>query len=128
MSERLIFEATGTDVPRNHAVTAVTGPIAGQCWRVRELKRTAEGHRVLMSRRTAVGHVHREFHPSVFGLSVVVDVTWSRRALHRAAIMRRKVDDYLLAGVLALLPLAAFEHYHFAEWLFSLLGSGHAGE
>lgn len=105
-------------------LVAVQGKEIGQQWRLSHVvEHPVDGHRVHVTRRhPRLGHVHREFHPGVFGLHVVIDVTWREHAINKAHHVRAKFDDYLLAGIVALLPLAIFEHYHVAEKLPEMLG------
>lgn len=105
-------------------LVAVQGKEIGQQWRLSHVvEHPVDGHRVHVTRRhPRLGHVHREFHPGVFGLHVVIDVTWREHAINKARHVRAKFDDYLLAGVVALFPLAIFEHYHVAEKLPEMLG------
>lgn len=72
---------------------------------------------------------HREFHPSVFGLDVRVSVTWQRHVINTTKHAAHKVDDYLMAGLFAIIPLAFFEQYHMAGTItetitLGLLGGG----
>lgn len=70
---------------------------------------------------------HREFHPSVFGLDVRVSITWQRHVKNTARHAVSKIDDYLMAGLFALVPLAVFEHYHMADDITSMITLGMIG-
>ena len=114
-----LINAQDREIPQGARLRVAEGPDAGQTWVYSHVvEHPVDGHRVHVTRRhSRIGHVHREFHPRVFGLRVVVDITWRRHLLNKAHHVRSKFDDYLLAGVVALLPLAIFEHYHIAERL-----------
>lgn len=110
----------------------------GQAWTYRALRKidheTHHVHatRVVKGSRGRTFQGHREFHPSVFGLDVRVSLTWDRRARVTARHALGKVDDYLLAGIFAIIPLAFFERLHMAGSITELVtfgmisgGSGH---
>lgn len=119
-----LINAQGHTVEPGTRLVAVQGKETGQYWHFSHVvEHPIDGHRVHVTRRhPRMGHVHREFHPVIFGLHVVIDVTWKRHIVNKAHHVRVKFDDYLLAGVIALLPLAIFEHYHLAERLPEILG------
>lgn len=116
----LISEATGAAITPGAMLRAIQGPHMGTHWRFHELKMTDTGHRVCVSRPVSAGRVHREFHPGVFGLKVVIDISWSMHVRHTLRVGWSKIDDWLLAGVVALVPLAFFEQYHWAEMITAL--------
>lgn len=121
-----LINAQGQEIPAGARLHAVTGPQAGSVWTYSHtIEHPTDGHRVHVTRRHRIGHVHREFHPGVFGLKVLVDITWKRHVLNVAHHTRQKFDDYLLAGIIALLPLAAFEHFHLSEKIVEALPFGH---
>lgn len=119
-----LINAQNVEVQPGARIRVTEGPDTGQTWQFSHVvEHPVDGHRVHVTRRhPRMGHVHREFHPRVFGLRVIVDITWRRHVLNKVTHMRSKFDDYLLAGVVALFPLAAFEHYHISERLFEALG------
>jgi len=119
-----LINAQGVEVLPGSRLHAVSGPFMGQLWQLSHvIEHPIDGHRVHVTRRhSRLGHVHREFHPGVFGLSVVIDLTWKHHMVNKVHHVRSKFDDYLLAGVVALVPLAFFEQFHLAEKLGELLG------
>lgn len=119
-----LINAHGEEIHQGSRVVAIQGRDVGQVWNFSHVvEHPIDGHRVHVTRRhPRMGHVHREFHPAIFGLHVVVDITWRRHLVNKAHHVRAKFDDYLLAGIIALFPLAIFEHYHLAERLPELLG------
>lgn len=119
-----LINAQDEEIRPGSRLVALQGKETGQMWNFSHVvEHPVDGHRVHVTRRhPRMGHVHREFHPAVFGLHVVIDITWQRHLLNKAHHVRAKFDDYLLAGVIALVPLAFFEHYHLAERLPEILG------
>lgn len=125
-----LITAAGTEAIEGiTALRIANGPSLGQHWRYERLThdRVDGEHRVHASKSGGKrGRVHREFHPHVFGATVVVDITWRRRAVQGVKRVCHKVDDALVMGALALVPLAFFEHFHGAEVIVTTLGmSGH---
>lgn len=119
-----LINAQGVEVQPKTRLHVVEGRAAGQVWQYSHVvEHPVDGHRVHVTRRhPRMGHVHKEFHPSVFGLHVLVDITWKRHVVNKVHHVRSRFDDYLLAGIVALLPLALFEHYHLAERVPELFG------
>jgi len=115
-----LINANGEIVESGAKLRVAHGREIGQMWLYSHVvEHPVDGHRVHVTRRhTRLGHIHREFHPRVFGLEVKVDITWQRHVINKAHDVRCKFDDYLLAGIVALVPLALFEHYHLAEVIF----------
>ncbi|MCT9080478.1 hypothetical protein [Streptomyces fulvoviolaceus] len=85
---RLIHNATASAVEPGATIHMASGPNAGQAWRFEKITEHAtDGHRVHVSRsHPKLGRIHREFHPGLFGCSVVIDVQWyaDRQRLLRA--------------------------------------------
>lgn len=119
-----LINAQDVEISPGARLRVVEGRDAGQVWQFSHvIEHPVDGHRVHVTRRhPRIGHVHREFHPRAFGLHVVVDITWRRHLVNKVHHVRSKFDDYLLAGVVALVPLALFEHYHLSEVVFESLG------
>lgn len=128
----LINPRTGQTIRPGSKIHTVHG---SHPWTYSHLRKINDGtHHVHVTRtvkgsrgRTFKGH--KEFHPSVFGLDVRVSLTWERRAVSRARHAVHKIDDYLLAGAFAIIPLAFFEHYQMAGTIteavtLGLLGDG----
>lgn len=111
---------------RVHHAVVESGPFRGTVWRIDELFHDGTDHCVRASRKHRAGRVRGVFHPSVFGLMVQEEFTRIRRVVNRLQHMLRTVDEGLIMGTLALLPLAAFEAYHGGEvtreFLTHLLG------
>lgn len=119
-----LINAQGEKIVPGARLRALAGPESGTNWTYSHVvEHPIDGHRVHVTRRhPKLGHFHREFHPAVFGLEIHVDVCWKKVVRAKVHHVRTKVDDYLLAGLFALLPLAAFEHFHMSERLFEALG------
>ncbi|WP_331740742.1 hypothetical protein OG613_47015 (plasmid) [Streptomyces sp. NBC_00015] len=126
---KLISCATGREIEAGRKLYGQSGAAAGLAWRFERIAPRRNGvHHVHVSRPGGrkLGRIHREFHPSVFGCEITVEITWRRAVRHAAVHAWAKADDYLLAGVFALVPLAFFEHFHWAEAIVSALGmDGH---
>lgn len=122
---RLINTATGEAFNVGCMLHVVTGPSLGQAWRYEHLRPHEDGHRVHVTRsHPKMGRVHREFHPMIFGCRVEVEITFTRRLCQDSRHFVGKVDEWFLAGVFALVPLAFFEHYDLATKIPELLGAG----
>ena len=117
---RLMDTATGTEIQPGTMLRPVEG-FDRRAWRFERLVETREGHLVHASQGTRAGRMHKHFHPSVFGLEIMIDVTVRFR---RTRAVGAKLSDYFMAGVIALVPLAAFEYFHLAEHVFTWLGYG----
>lgn len=128
----VVSSASGRRVEPGCMIHIVSGPYLGQAWRYSHVREVEGAHRVHCTRRVSgkrgrVFNGHREFHPSVFGLEVKIEISWQRHALNTTRHTLGKVDDYLLAGAFALLPLAFFEHYHMASKITETLSFGGPG-
>ncbi|MFE9769809.1 hypothetical protein ACFYPC_35695 [Streptomyces sp. NPDC005808] len=125
---KLVSRVTGKEIKQGRTLHGQAGAATGLAWRFERISLHRDGvHHVHVSRPGGkLGRIHREFHPSVFGCEVTVEITWRLAVRHAATRTWSKVDDYLLAGVFALVPLAFFEHFHWAEAIVSALGlNGH---
>lgn len=126
---------TGDVVPLGRSIQAVTGPYAGMWWRLDDVRRSDGDtpHVVHVSRLTRIGRHRMVASPGMFGLVIREAVTLWRHVCHLLTVTRRKVDDGLILGALALIPLALFEAFHGGEttralltqWLSSGNGGGH---
>lgn len=127
---QLINDATASSVEPGAMIHMVSGPKAGQVWRFeRIIEHPVDGHRMHVSRSDPkMGRrVHREYHPSVFGCSVVIDVHWYAdrarflRGLHFAIFQA----VLLTVGALIAALVAEFGNEQWGGFL-ALLGY-HAG-
>ncbi|MDQ1033581.1 MULTISPECIES: hypothetical protein [Streptomyces] len=122
---RLVNSETGAEIAQGALLHMASGPSAGQAWRFERLMPHPDGHRVHVTRtHPRMGRVHREFHPRIFGAQVEIDVRWYREVGHAAHHAWAKGSDYLLAGLFALVPLALFEHFHWAGKIAEVLTLG----
>lgn len=103
-----------------------SGSAAGRAWRFEHIVERPDGnHHVHVTRLSGkLGRTPRQYHPDVFGCDITIDITWRQSVRNAAHHAWTKVDDYLLAGAFALVPLAFFEQYHLAETITSALGFG----
>lgn len=113
--------STGDSVPLGRSVQAVMGPYAGTWWRVDDVRKADGRHLVCASRAHRVGRHHIVVAPEVFGLVIQEIVAWYRHVVNILVSLRRKVDDGLILGALALIPLALFEAFHGGEATRELL-------
>lgn len=74
----LVNASTGNKIEEGAMLHIASGPQAGQAWRFERICERANGeHAVRVSRsHPRMGRIRKEFHPRVFGASVVIDVTW----------------------------------------------------
>lgn len=114
---KLISNVTGLEINCGDILHAQIGPTAGRAWRFEGIAERPDGvHHVHVSRSGwQFGRIRREYHPGVFGCEIKIDITWLQRTKNCAHRVRAKIDDYLMAGAFALVPLALFEHFHLAE-------------
>ncbi|MFJ3311098.1 hypothetical protein ACIPSA_50925 [Streptomyces sp. NPDC086549] len=117
---KLVSCVTGEEIQTGRTLRVQTGAAAGQTRKFERIAQHADGvHHVHASRPGGkLGRIHREFHPSAFGC----EITWRKSVSHAAYRTWSKVDDYLLAGLLALVPLPFFEHYHWSEYIVAIFG------
>lgn len=124
---QLINPTTGQIIEPGSKIHTVQGSHA---WRFERLRKVDHStHHVHCSRlvKGARGRHfrgHREFHPSVFGLDVKIDITWSRHVVNTSKHVFSKIDDYLWAGAFAIIPLAFFEHYHMSGTIIETVTLG----
>jgi hypothetical protein len=119
----ITLATTGGTVVIGRLIQAVAGPYAGSWWRLDDVREADGGHLVCASRPHRIGR-HRITAPAeVFGLIVQEAVAWSRHVINILCDIRRKVDDGILLGFLALIPLALFEAFHGGEATRQLLES-----
>lgn len=118
----LVSCATGEAIEQGCTLHATSGPQLGKAWRFEHIAERPDGaHHVHVTRSGGkLGRIHREFHPGVFGCEIKIDITWRQGVRHYAHHAWTKVDDYLMAGAFALVPLAFFEHFHWADRLCAL--------
>lgn len=121
---KLITAAGVTAEPGITRLRVVNGPSLGQMWRYERLAvdHIDGEHRVHASRSGGKqGRIHKEFHPHVFGATIVIDVTWGRKIQVGAVKARRRAGDWLMAGLVGLIPLAFFERFHMSEKITTAL-------
>ena len=121
---KLVSCVTGEEIPTGRILHVQTGATVGHAWKFEKIAERADGvHHVHVSRPGGrKGRIHREFHPSLFGCAITVEITWFKSVSHVAYRTWSKVDEYLLAGLFALVPLAFFEHYHWSEYIVAIFG------
>ena len=119
-----LITTTGETVPLGRVLTAAHGPYKGRRFRLVDFHADGERLRVHLLHPHPFRHAPLVLHPSVFLLEIRREVTRVRHALNALHHTWQRVDEWLLAGFAALIPLAFFEHYHWAESITAALGFG----
>lgn len=120
-----ITSITGEEIPLGRMVMAQKGPHSGSWWRLDGLTETAGRHLVTVSRLVSrLGRHRMVAPPEHFGLMVQQVVTFFRHLKNTCVRVWHKLDDGIILGALALVPLAFFEKYHLADTITALLGFG----
>lgn len=110
-------------------VHVTTGASIGRAYRYEGVYAFGRTHRVKVTRKSTHGHFRSVewLHPTMLGCTVRCPLTrrerlhnWSVRTWHR-------MDDWIMAGVFALIPLAWFEHYHMATKITEVFSLGLIG-
>ncbi|MFE5369231.1 hypothetical protein [Streptomyces mirabilis] len=124
MTTHLVSRTTGEEINCGETLHMTSGPSAGRAWRFEHIAEKPDGkHHVHVSRCGGkLGRIHREYHPGVFGCEIKIDITWRMHVSNSARHMRSKIDDYLMAGAFALIPLALYEHFHWADKITTAFG------
>ncbi|MFG1667625.1 hypothetical protein [Streptomyces sp. Y7] len=123
---KLVSRVSGKEIAPGSTLHMQSGSTAGRAWRFAHIVERPDGdhHVHVTGLGGKLGGAHRQYHPDVFGCEIALDATWRQNACNAVRHAWTKVDDYLLAGLFALVPLAFFEHYHWAEAITSALGLG----
>lgn len=108
----IIMASTGETVALGRMVQAQTGAHTGTWWRLDDVVHNGREHIARVSRHIGRSRRVAAFPLHVFGLVVQEVTRWWHRVVR---VVVHKVDDYMLAGLFALVPLAFFERYHGAE-------------
>lgn len=118
---RLISSTTGEEITTAAMLTHVSDRTR---WRFEAITCRTDGRIIHVSRyeRRVSGRVHAHFHPDAFGVRVEVTLTRVQVVTHHARRVWLRVDDWVWAGVIALVPLAFFERFHMADMIVSAFG------
>lgn len=118
---QLTIASTGQVLTPGCRIQAVSGTLAGSWWRLDAVSHN--GREYVVHVRRAVGRlVQRAAFPlHMFGLAYDEMVAWWRDPRHTVRVICHKVDEWLMAGLFALIPLALFEGYHVPERVSELL-------
>jgi hypothetical protein len=119
MTHMIMFEGTRKPCPVGTTLHARNTTLAGpHPWRLEAFQPDVEGdaHKVTVSRHhPRFGRIKRTFHPRVFGLTVEVEITWRKAARTKIHTAWHETWVGIYLGILALVGLAIFEHYHLAD-------------
>ncbi|WP_328869617.1 hypothetical protein OHT76_05565 [Streptomyces sp. NBC_00287] len=123
---KLVSCATGQEIAPGSTLRMESGRFVGIAWRFERIVERPDGSCLVHVTRLSakLGRISQQYHPGAFGCEITTEIAWRqniRAAVHHAWT---KADDYLLAGVFALVPLAFFEQYHLGEAITSALGLG----
>lgn len=100
------------------------GSHAGEWWRLDEIFHDGTQHMLRCSRlHRGKVRVRKVFAPVHFALEVMEEITHMRALVNRVHHTWQKIDEGLIMGVLALVPLALFEAFHGGEATRHLLES-----
>lgn len=127
---QLINPTTGQIIPQGTKIHTVHGNDPWRYERLRKIDETTHHvhcTRLVKGARGRTFRGHKEFHPSVFGLEVKIDISWQRHAVTTGKHVFAKIDDYMWAGMFAIIPLAFFEHFHWADDITSMVTLGMLG-
>lgn len=101
---------------------ATEGVHAGTHWRLERLYHNGVTHVLRCTRYIhRLGRVVMDLHPHVFGLSVIAVSKWTGLSLEFIHAWCHKISDGLIMGILALIPLAAYESANGGEHARHLL-------
>ena len=115
-THKIVNVETGAVVPLGTMLHTAHPSARPGTWRLENHLPKGTEHVLHVSRsHPRMGRVHREFHPSVFGLTVEIDIVWYRDIRHTAHRCWVKFGDGVVMGFFALVPLAFFERFHWAE-------------
>lgn len=121
---QLTLAATGQVLIPGMRIQAVTGSHTGTWWRLDAVVHNGREYVVRVFRRVGRLVQNAAFPLHVFGLTYDEMVIWWRTPGRTCRIIIHKIDEWLMAGLFALIPLAVFESCHgaerFSEWLHSL--------
>ncbi|MFF1676097.1 hypothetical protein ACFVYG_08700 [Streptomyces sp. NPDC058256] len=103
---KLVSSATGRQVDPGTILHMQSGPTAGQTWRFERIAERRDGeHHIRVSRTGGkLGRVQREYHPSIFGCAVTVDIRWYVDHVRLARALRAAVAQttvLTVAGIVA---------------------------
>lgn len=122
-----LVNSEGVIIEHGSIVHLTAGPFVGKAYRYEGV--IISGHhtyRVKITRKSIAGHFRAVewCHPSMIGCEVRVPLTRCQQVGAFALACWTKIDDWFMAGLVALVPLAWFEHYHMATKITEILSLG----
>lgn len=114
----------GVEIRPGQTVHAVRGAYKGRRFRFVEIHDDGERIHVTLLHPHPFRHARQVLHPSAFGLHIHQPLSRAQHVLNGLHHTWQRIDEWLLAGLVALLPLAFFEHFHWAETITQWLGFG----
>jgi hypothetical protein len=112
---RVVNTSTQCEVEPGTMLHMISGPSAGQAWRLEKVATRHDGdHQLHVSRSLPkLGRVHREFHPRLFGCVVVIDVKFYadvQKLKHACAFLLTQFTLLFIGGVIAWLIADYMSH------------------
>jgi hypothetical protein len=122
-----LLAADGSDLHPGAMLHMLNGASAGPVWRYEHIAvhEHCEHHVHVTRSHPKFGRIHREYHPRVFGCTITLDITWRRRACNAVHHVWSRIDDYFMAGAVALVPLALYERYDWGAAISTIITAGH---
>lgn len=107
-------------------VHVIMGPNVGRAYRYEGVIVYGKTHRVKCTRKAVHGHFRSVewYHPNALGCTVYTRLTLRQHVKSSCVSIFHKIDDWLMAGLFALIPLAAFEHFHLATKITEIVSLG----
>ncbi|MDI5964063.1 hypothetical protein [Streptantibioticus silvisoli] len=103
--QRLMHIESGRTIDPGTTIHVSAGTSAGKAWRYEKITPCEDGHKIHCTRsHPKLGRIHREFTPSLFGCTVVIDVAfYADRARMLSAFRRLAVSGVgaLVAAIIA---------------------------
>lgn len=109
-------------------VHVVTGASIGRAYRYEGVYAYGKTHRIKVTRKATHGQFRSVewLHPTQVGCKVHCPRTRKQRCVDVVAHTWSKIDDWFMAGLVALIPLAMFEHFHLASKITEVISLGMA--
>lgn len=115
-THKIVNPETGKVVPLGTMLHTAHPSARPGTWRLERHVPRGDDHALHVSRsHPRMGRIHKEFHPTVFGLIVELDIRWYRDIRHTCHRIWIKCGDGVVLGFLALPALGLFEHFHWSE-------------
>lgn len=125
-----LINAEGREVARDAIIRVTMGPDVGKAYVFSGVIKYRTTYRVKCTRKTPHAPYLRGvdfFHPSAFDCHVQAPLTLCQRFKYLCHYGWSHLGDWVMAGVVALVPLAMFEHFHMASKITEVVSLGMFG-